>query len=565
MRSPSPVRARPGVHLAALVGLACAPIWAVAYFVPQDGPAHSYSAYLMLELLRDSPAVASHFAWNSWTLPNSSGHWLLMLLQSFSSPMVATKILATLTFSGLVAATGFLRWATAGRDGLLTSLWIGAAIGFNWLWLCGLYNFLLGVIGFAVTIGFYFHGSDSSERWRAPRVAGFALLFLLVYFSHLVAFAVLAASLLLLAASEPAPRRGRICLAIVLALLPAVILALVHGAAATGEAYFPVWRRLTEPASIASWFFQLRTADPFVLISRRAFPFSSAHSRLFALFTPLLWLLVALGGLAWQTFAVRSRAAPLATPRRYRALMAICAGCALVAIFGPDDFGESHGTLLRERFALLAAVAFVPLFRTGGAEDVHGPLRLRFAHLALAGVVLFQTAVLWEYARRTTRDAAEFLPVASALLGRESLASVVVLEDGKRFHSNPVAQMSNFLGIGRRTRIWDNYEIGYELFPLVARSAAEQRFVRAFTSVNVFDLTDPVSVVEARLAGLERCLKEDGGRIQTLLLWGREARVEALLSSWFEDEPFFEKGRARFYRRRAAPASASTVSPLAQP
>ncbi len=558
MTSPSPVRSRPGLLLALLVGTVCAPIWAVAHFVPQDGPAHAYSASLMLELARGVPSVAASYAWNAWTLPNSSGHWLLALLQSFLSPFVATKILATLTYAGVVAAVGYLRLATVGRDGLVTSLWLGAAIGFNWLWLCGLYNFLLGVIGFAVTLGVCFRGGD---RWRRSRVAGLALLLLAVYFSHLVTFAVLAASVALLAIAEPPRRRTRRCLEVFLALLPAVLLALLHGASAAGEGYFPVWRRLAEPSSLASWIFQLRTADPFVLISRRAFPFTSLTANGFALFTPLLWMLAAVAALTWITFAGRARTARSESTLRHRALATICAGCALVAIFGPDDFGESHGTLLRERLALLAAVSFVPLFRIPGAGGARPVLAVRAVHLCLAGVVLFQTAALWEYARRSSRDATELLAMAESISGQDSIASVVVLEDGKRFHSNPTAQMVNFFGIGRRTRVWDNYELGYTLFPLVARSSADAAFVREFTSVNVFDPADPPAETAAKLARLDACLERNRQRVETLLLWNREPQVEALLARWFESEPFCERGRGRLYRRRAMPGAPLSAPP----
>lgn len=564
MMSPRPALSRPGLHFAALVALACAPIWAVAYFVPQDGPAHAYSASLMLELLRGSATVARHFAWNAWALPNSSGHWILALLLSITSPFVATKILATLTYAGVVAAVGFLRWATVGRDGLLTSLWIGAAIGFNWLWLCGLYNFLIGAIGFAVALGLYLYWSERwRECWRAARVVGLALLLLLVYFSHLVAFAVLAAVLLFLAASEPASRRRRACIGVLLALFPAVLLALTHGASTGGESYFPVWRRLSDSGSITAWIFQLRTADPFVLISRRAFPFTAVTTSLFTIFTPLLWLLAALTGLTWETLSARAQAAQPETPGRERALIAICIACALGALLGPDDFGQSHGTLLRERLALLAAVCFVPLFRSSGSSGGRRMMRIRWVHLCLAGVVLFQTAALWEYARRSSREAGEFLVLADGVEGRESLASVVVLDDGKRFHSNPAAQMSNFFGIGRDTVVWDNYEIGYGLFPLVARNPAEGRFVREFTSLNVFDEADPATATDAKLAQLDSCLEANHERIETLLLWNRNPRVEAVLRKWYETEPFFERGRGRLYRRRAE--AASSVREIPEP
>ncbi len=544
----------------ALVAFACAPIWTVAAFVPQDGPAHAYSASMMLELLRGEESAVRPVAWNAWTTPNSSGHWLLALLLGFASPLVATKVLATLTFAGVVAAVGFLRFASVGREGLGTSLLLGAAIAFNWLWLCGLYNFLIGVSCLAVTLGCYCRWR---ERPRAMHVAGLALLVLVVYFSHPVACGVLAASLLTLALGEAADRRRRACTLVLLALLPAVLVAVLHallpgavpGAVPASESLFPVWRRLDDAGSIASWIFQIRTADPFVLISRRAFPFVSAPASAFVLFTPLLWLLAALAGLAGGALSRRARSEAPGRLRPQHAWRVLFVVCALLAMFGPDDFGPSRGTLLRERLALLAVILFVPLFRLGSRERGPGGggarPTARLAQVLLVGVVLFQTAALWEYARSSSRDAVEFLALRPALLGQRSLAAVVVLEDGKRFHSNPEAQMSNFFGIGRRTVVWDNYEIGYDLFPLVARDPADARFAREFTSLNVFAAGEPPAEAEARLERLDACFAADARRVGTLLLWNRDPRVEAVLANWFEAEPFFEQGRGRLYRRRA--------------
>jgi len=535
-----------------LAALACAPVWAVDYFITQDSPAHAYSASLMLRLLGGDTSAAQLFALNPWTVSNSIGHWLLVLLLTAVSPFTATKIMVTLTYAGVVGAVGFLRLATVGRDGLLTSLLFGAAIGFNWLWLGGLYNFLIGAIGLAVTLGLFC-------RWQAQlsavRVLGLAALILLVYVSHIVTFGVLVAALMLVAVlSEPRARRHT-CPRVLVALLPVVLLALLYGSAEPalgGERLFPVWRRLSDPWSIVSWASHIRTADPFFLLSRKAFPFSTATSSAFAVFTPLLWLLVAAAALAWTTVSRHTAGATHAAARQRLPLVAVFAACALAAAFGPDDFGTSHGTLLRERLAFLAAVLFVPLYRT----DVGTRATRTLAHVCLGGIILFQSAALWEYARHTSREAGEFLAIGDALGGQASLASVIVLENGMRFHSNPTAELSNFLGIGRRTVVWDNYQIGYTLFPVVAQEPAHRRFVFDLTSVNVLDEAEPTAVWDAKVARLAAFFAANHLKIETILVWRRHPQVEAVLGRWYEVEPFSEHGRGRLYRRR--PETAAT-------
>ncbi len=540
----------------ALVALACAPVWSVAYYITQDGPAHAYSASLMLRLLSGDASVAQLFAFNPWTVSNSLGHWLLAALLTFVSPFTATKIMATLTYAGVVGAVAYLRLATVGREGLVTSLLIGAAIGFNWLWLGGLYNFLLGAIGFAVTLALFFRWQS---RLNPTRIVGLAALLLLVYLSHIVTFGVLVGALILVALSSEAPERQRACVGVGIALVPVTLLALLYGAGADGpalgdERLFPVWRRLSNPWSLVSWVSHIRTADPFFIISRRALPFSTATSGAFAVFTPVLWLLLALAALAWSTVSGRTDNAGRQGARRRLALMTLFGGCALAAALGPDDFGTSHGTLLRERFAFLAVVLFVPLYRTDGNTKA----TRTFAHLCLAGLLLFQTTALWDYARQGSRDATEFLVLGEALEGRESVASVIVLENGLRFHSNPIAEFSNFLGVGRRTVVWDNYQIGYNLFPVVARDPADRRFVFDLTSANVLDEADPLPVWDAKIAKLATFFEANHARIANILVWRRNAQVETVLGRWYEAEPFFEHGRGRLYKSRVESSEAGS-------
>src|SRR5215204_4120781 len=142
------------------------PVWAVRYFINQDGSAHLYSSFLMLELLKGNPAANELFAFNSLSVPNSSGHWLMSLVLLFLTPFAVTKIIVTLTLAGFVASIGWLRLKTTGTEGLKTSFLIGAAVGFNWLWLVGFYNFLLGVCCFVFTVGLFY---GWREKMNFPR------------------------------------------------------------------------------------------------------------------------------------------------------------------------------------------------------------------------------------------------------------------------------------------------------------------------------------------------------------------------------------------------------------
>ena len=55
---------------------------------------------------------------------------------------------------------------------------------------------------------------------------------------------------------------------------------------------------------------------------------------------------------------------------------------------------------------------------------------------------------------------------------------------------------------------------------------------------------------EEKLLKLESLLESNHNKIDALLVWGKDARVEAVLNKRFESEPYFESGEARLFRRR---------------
>lgn len=535
--------ARLFVFFLLLAVFTCLPIWAVDYFINQDGSGHVYSASLMTELLRGNPAVSEVYTFNSISFPNSSGHWILIFLLLFFSPFTVTKIIVTFTFLGLVAAVGWLRWITVGREGVATSLLIGAAIGFNWLWLMGFYNFIIGVIGFTFTLGLFYRWREDMNPARALLLAA---LLVLVYFSHIIGFGILAVSIGLLSVFVPPSKWKKTFAWTALAFLPIVPLLIIYKLLSeAGGGFSPVWRNLSDPYSISSWITQIRSADLFVLISRRTFPFTNANSNVFAVFTPALWILGAIFLLMAATwFSFRKQRDFL---KKYYAFAVLFAVCIFIAMFAPDDFQLTHGGVLRERFLLCGLIAFVPLFRTDSSVWLK-----RFAQFCLALVIVFQTLALWEYSLFSNKLAKDLVAAQASVQENSRLVSVSIIEDGLRYHAQPTGQMDNYLGIigGKNVRVWDNYEIGHYLFPIVAKEISHRQFVLGYTGSNVFALNDKGVNFDEKLLKLETLLESNNNKIDTLLVWGKDARVEAVLGRWFESEPFFQSGEVRLFRRR---------------
>lgn len=525
-----------------LVGFSCLPVWTVEYFVNYDGSSHVYASYIMLELFKNNSLFAEVFAFNSISVPNSTGHWLLTFLLVFFSAFTATKIITTLTFAGVVAAVGWLRWKTSGPQGIRTSFLIGTILAFNWLWFAGFYNFMLGVMFYALTLGFYFGWRDNLSL---PRLAVLSLLFLLTYFSHLIPFLFLAGTVLFLAFLTKNPAPSKNIPRLLLAFLPTVPLLLTYKSlTATGGDFSPVWRALDNPLSITSWLNQLRTVDSFVLISRKSFPFVPVDSAYFAVFAPMLWFFPGLLLLIFITYQNRHKP-NFQTTKPFAILFFLST---LTALFAPDDFGTSHGSILRERIFICGMVLLIPFFQTSGWKCL-----LRTAQLIFLLIILFQTAVLWEYSLRTNPEARQYFAAKEFLGENESLASIVIVAEGWRYHNQPMMQFDAYLGIEKRSVVWSFYETGYYVFPIVAKNAEDKKIFLELSKYNFYTL-NPAFMTDEKfaenLARLDTLLADNHPKIRNLLVWGKEPRIEAVISKYFDGTPVFENEKIRVFRQK---------------
>jgi len=226
----------------------------------------------------------------------------------------------------------------------------------------------------------------------------------------------------------------------------------------------------------------------------------------------------------------------------------LAAGSIFVAMFSPDDlqFTSSTGGGLRERFFLTGLFFLVPLY---SSRSISTPIKW-LANLAFLFVIVFQTLATWEYALRSDSESREYLTAASSIPEGTRLAAITIEPNGSRFSANSVSSLDNFIGIGRDVFIWDNYEFGHYLFPVIAKRKADQEFVLEYTSHNAFKLDDPQNHSEERINKLTEIFASDHERIDTLLVWGTDPQVESAYQPWFEPEPYFVNGRVRLYRHK---------------
>lgn len=178
--------ARQKFLLLALLVLHVLPLWLYPLVPSQDGPSHLYNTVIFNDLLWNSESFFGSFYEINWRpFPN----WTFTILASVLCPMLsiltAEKIILTLYLVGFVCATFyFVRSINAEK----TILGFGAFLfGYNWFLWMGFYNFCLSVPLALFVIGY---GIRHRGVMHPLRVVLMAILLLLLYFSHVVSFAV---------------------------------------------------------------------------------------------------------------------------------------------------------------------------------------------------------------------------------------------------------------------------------------------------------------------------------------------------------------------------------------
>jgi hypothetical protein len=390
------------------------------------------------------------------------------------------------------------------------------------------------------TLGlFYRH----RERFGLAKASLLAAAIAFVYFSHVVSFMILVGGVGIMALLTSAERRGRTLLWTLIAIVPVVPLFVVFRQLnSSGAGFSPVWRGVDLQHPVQSWLYQIRAMDPFILISRKSLPFMDANSDAFAIFAPALWIAAALLCIAIASLqAYRKEPSSL---RSHLPFLALAGGSLVFAAFGPDDFNLTNGSVLRERFLIVGILFLIPLFRSGS------PRLIRTANLLLVCVLCFQTIVLWDYSLSADEAMREFIPASDFLKHAPSSAMIVIETEAPRFHSDPLSQANCYNGVGNHNLVWDNYELGHYLFPLVAKSPEDKRFIFNLTRSQHFPIASLNEGFSEKLDRLDGVLSEFNGRIDTLAIAGSDPRIEAVISKWFEAKPYFEHGRFRLFRHR---------------
>ena len=516
------------------------PIWCIQDFAVQDGSAHVYNAFLMSELTLKRALANSQVSLNAFTVPNSSGHWVLVLLLQLFSAINAVKVMLILTYALFVAAIVWLRFRTAGSDGSATTLLLGAALGINFFWFGGFFNFTLGVVGFIFLLAIF---ARWQENLTSRRTVLISLVFLAIYFSHIATFGITVVGLLILALWSDVMHKLRTVTYLLIAAIPSVMCAVVYRSTTqSAEALQPSWRWLDESSSPFSFARNL-LVDPFIIISRKTVPFSLVNSDLVAVFSPGLWIFTCVALLLIFCSSLFSK--QKGELRKVGPYLTLFALLVLGGWLAPTDFGLSNGSILRERLLLCGLCLIVPVFNIQRRK-----LLQKVIPAILTCVLIVQTAALWEYGVMTNKTVREFAKAQSVISNDDQIMTVVNIRDGFRFHSLVDPHLGLLTSVGKQTFVWDNYEIGHYLFPVTAKSVDDRQFIQDLAISHVFVLNGPRPEFEETARRLEKTMEFGNGRFTKVMISGRNGRVEEILYRWFDPVPIYESENVLVLKHR---------------
>ncbi|HEV2765551.1 MAG TPA: hypothetical protein VGV38_21385 [Pyrinomonadaceae bacterium] len=519
-------------------------VWALRWFVTQDGPAHTHNAEIMFELLRDNAQLAKFYAIRWQPVPNLSGHLLLMGLVAVFPPRVADQLLMTLTAFGFAAAVVWLRRQVRGDQNLWVAAPLGVALGLNWLWLMGFYNFMLGSTLFCLTLGAWW---KRRERFGAAQAAWLSVLLVACYMSHPVPLGMTAAGLGVLVLLTPGANFLRRLLWTAAAFLPLVPLAVFYRAKMSTHGGVELhFEGLTNALSPLSWLDYFRGPNLLNLTDdgSRAFPFVESYSSWFLpLSTPLL-AAVAVVLLLCALWLYRDGSQTDALARARRAWPVLTLLLAAVCLFGPSHFGVQHGNYIRERVLLMTLAASVTVWNFDASRRL-----VRLAAVALVLAVAVQSAFVWEYALDSHARVGEYMQ-AQPHVGTNR-RFLTLIPPVRRFRAYSLEHAPELLATGTGNLLWNNYEPYTYYFPVQFHYQPSQCDDFSLGPYLGPDVRFPGSEYNAYKRAWWDCwLSQAHDHIDTIVVWGRDPLVERISEQWYSSQPAFEHGRVRVFHRR---------------
>jgi len=347
-------------------------------------------------------------------------------------------------------------------------------------------------------------------------------------------------ALLILALATPGVSRRRLGWTAA-SMLPLAPLALMyHRLMQSGGEVQPAWWGVENFLSPRAWFNYAAAVDFLQLRSEReCLPFSLGHSRWFAYVAPSRIAQVVMMLLLIVTFIAMLRG----QQRERRGWLILALLLFAFAFFGPDTFGDAHGSILRERILLVALAVSIPLFNLRVARPLVG-----FCAVLVTLTAAVQVAFVWDYALYSDRVVADFMK-AKPSVGTGQRVEAIQIDTGGPYRANPLHNLASALGIGTGNVVWNNYGPCLYYFPVRFADSEVSRRALDLSNVGVFrfKLYDESD----HLAWYEKLLTESRGEIDALIVVGSHEEVDRINAEWYGPEPIFQSGDVRVFHRKS--------------
>jgi putative flippase GtrA len=397
----------------ALLALHLLPIWLVAWFPTQDGPLHVEN---VLALLRHpgSPLLQGWYEVNWGAQPNWLTQALLAGLLEATSPVVAEKlVLSGYTVLFPLAFRAALPRGARGWWGALAAFPFVHAYPFH----MGFWNFCYGFALAFLAVGFW---GRTRGRLGPARFAGVALLAVLLFLSHMVAFggAVVAIGATLawraglaLSRSRGHPARRRRVLRAYALRTGAVLLAAGPGLVLVATWLLAHSDRVSGRIPLRELAARLAVGYALVSIDRRELFLAAAVT--LAMFVGVVHLLLA---------------RPTRGPRLRPHDGWLVAAAVFVALYFAVPDVVAAGAHVSDRFALFALVS-VALWLGAGVAPASSQRRLA---LSLAGLAVVALGVRLDKQRELSRYLAEYVSAKEAVEADAVLLPLAMSPHGPR-------------------------------------------------------------------------------------------------------------------------------------
>lgn len=482
-----------------LILISLIPIWQSKYFLTQDGPCHLYNSKVLLDYITSNNVELynKYYYLNPNIEPNWFGHLSLVILLFLLPPFLAEKILLSLyVVLYPILLRSLLR--IINENSVFLSL-LGFPFLYHFTFQMGFYNFSFSILFFLWAVRYWMkHQSAFSHK----KLLIFALLLLLLHFTHPVGYVYFLGTAVLLLLSAffvrlSSHRRqflsilreyGDRGLILLIAVLPSLALFLEY-------LYRKGLHTSFNPLTLNGLYHDILALTSIVLLTDREVPWAIATSVLFG----LIFIYAVIQKIRLKQFGEND--AFFLT-----FLMAL-------SLYFKQPSTIAGGIVFSVRLQFLPYLILIPWFSTLNFND-------RLKKLIVISVcVIFTTLIMLRIPQyqKAAKALEEYISVAPHIEDRSTVLPLSFCHYGKTDRGEIIANRvalflhaADYIGTQKSLILFGNYEGHTDIFPLIWR---RERNPSVHISTNEGIENQPPSVDFATYS------QRTGGTVDYVITW----------------------------------------------